>query len=443
MGRKLGCGSSNFRVMKITAVEPESLGAALELEPGDELLAIDGEKVRDIIDFRFRIAAEEVILKFRSGEREAEFEVEKDYDDDLGLTFEDLKIRKCANDCIFCFADQNPPGMRPALYFRDGDYRLSFLHGHYVTLTNMGPSQIQRVVDQRLSPLYISVHVTDPDQRLAMFLYGKDDKLLDKLDYLTGNGIDLHTQIVICPGWNDGRYLEKTLADLHKFAPRILSIAIVPVGLTKHREGLPHIPPVDQDYARDFIPRVYELDRQYRRADDRRLVFLSDEWFIRAGVELPDSSYYGNFGQVENGVGQVRNFFNQWESKLEMMDISIPRPITVTIGSGTLIEPVFRNDFIPRMNAIENLTVNYQPVRNDFYGESVTVTGLLTGGDIVDQLAGRELGDMVLFSERILSETGVVTLDDMDLKTISKQVGTPVKVVGDSPAEFFEVLQNG
>ena len=429
--------------MKIIAIEPNSTGAQLELQPGDCIHAIDGKKVRDIIDYRFRIAVEEVILRIERGDELIEYELEKDYDDDLGLTFEDLKIRKCANDCIFCFVDQNPKGMRDALYFRDGDYRLSFLHGHYVTLTNLGRVELRRVVEQRMSPLYISIHVTDPDKRLEMFLYGKDDKLLDKLAYLTSNGIDLHTQIVLCPGWNDGGFLERTVADLHCFLPRILSLAIVPVGLTKHRDGLPFIPAVDEAYARDFIPLAYELDQHYRNPKGERLVFLSDEWFILAGINLPESDYYGDFSQVENGVGQVRYFFNQWSDEIRQVDTHLRRPIRITIGSGKLIEPIFRDQFIPKLNLIENLTVEYIPIVNKFYGDSVQVSGLLTGQDIVAQLKDRDLGEKVIFSERILSETGVVTLDDLDLATMSDQLGVPVKVVGDSPVEFFEVLHNG
>ncbi|NQT96444.1 MAG: DUF512 domain-containing protein [Candidatus Marinimicrobia bacterium] len=429
--------------MKIIAIEPNSTGAELELQPGDNLKAIDGKKVRDIIDYRFRITAEEVVLRIDRGDEVIEYNLEKEYDDDLGLSFEDLKIRKCANDCIFCFVDQNPKGMRAALYFRDGDYRLSFLHGHFVTLTNMGKQELQRVVEQRMTPLYISVHVTDPAKRKEMFLYGKDDKLLDKLEYLTSNGIDLHTQIVLCPGWNDGEFLERTVADLHRFLPGILSLAIVPVGLTKHRDGLPFIPAVDEAYAREFIPLAYDLDQLYRDPEGERLVFLSDEWFIRAGVKLPDSGYYGDFSQVENGVGQVRYFFNQWSDEIRQVDTYLRRPIRITIGSGRLIEPIFRDQFIPELNLIENLTVEYIPIVNKFYGDSVQVTGLLTGQDIVAQLKDRDLGKMVIFSERILSETGVVTLDDLDLVTMSDQLGVPVKVVGDSPVEFFEVLRNG
>ncbi len=429
--------------MKITAIEPDSTAAELHIQPGDRLLELNGIKVRDIVDYRFRIAAEEILLQIERGDDLIEYELEKDYDDDLGLTFEDLKIRKCANDCIFCFVDQNPIGMRNALYFRDGDYRLSFLHGHYVTLTNMGKVELRRVVEQRMSPLYISVHVTDLAQRKEMFLYGKDDKLLEKLEYLTSNGIDLHTQIVLCPGWNDGELLERTVADLHRLSPAILSLAIVPVGLTRHRDGLPFIQAVDETYARDFIPLAHDLDQRYRNSGGERLIFLSDEWFIRAGEKLPGTAYYGDFSQVENGVGQVREFLNKWLDLIGETDTILPKPTRITIGSGQLIAPLFREKFIPELNGYTNLTVNYIPITNDFYGDSVTVSGLLTGGDIIAQIKGHDLGDMVIFSDRILSETGIVTLDDMDLAKISDQLGVPFKVVDDTPTEFFEAVRNG
>ena len=204
--------------MKILSVSENSTGALLGLKPGDRIEAIDGSRVRDIIDYRFKSSDENIVLRVRHKDHIEEYDIDKDYDDDLGLEFEDFRIRKCANDCIFCFVDQNPPGMRDALYFRDGDFRLSFLHGHYITMTNMGWKELKRIVDQRLTPLYISVHVTQPDKRLEMFLYGKDDNLLRKIEYLTENGIELHSQVVLCPDWNDGSFLEKTISDIHQLS---------------------------------------------------------------------------------------------------------------------------------------------------------------------------------------------------------------------------------
>ena len=240
--------------MKILSVNENSIGAELGLKPGDRIDAIDGSRVRDIIDYRFKISDENVVLRVRQGGEVLEYDIDKDYDDNLGLEFEEFRIRKCANDCVFCFVDQNPPGMREALYFRDGDFRLSFLHGHYITMTNMGWKEMKRIVTQRLTPLYISVHVTQPDKRLEMFLYGKDDTLLRKFEYLTENGIELLSQVVLCPGWNDGEFLEQTIKDIHQYSPMARSISIVPAGLTKHRDGLPFIPPVTRDYAEKFLP---------------------------------------------------------------------------------------------------------------------------------------------------------------------------------------------
>lgn len=427
--------------MKITRIAKNSLGAQLGLHIGDLVNAINGSRVRDILDYRFKIAEENLVLQVRKNGRITEYTVEKDYDDDLGLEFEDFPIRKCANDCIFCFVDQNPKGMREALYFRDGDFRLSFLHGHYITMTNMGRKELQRVVDQHLSPLYISVHVTDPDLRKKMFLYRKDDHLLEKFKFLTSQGIELHSQIVLCPTWNDGDVLKKTIADIHQFTPRARSLSIVPVGLTGHREGLPDIPVVTREYARNFLTEARKLDELYRLPDGKRFIFLSDEWFLKIGNELPDMRYYNDVDLVENGVGQVTTFMEQWQRKMKRIAVNIVRPLKITIGSGTLIAEFFREKFIPMLNAIPGLTVNYQPIRNDFFGaDQVTVTGLLTGQDIVRQLAGKELGDLVLFSDRIFRETGTVTLDDMHGEEITAALDTPFQVTSDDPAEFFQIL---
>ena len=222
--------------MKINNIEKDSIAESIGLKKGDQVYSIDGSRVKDIIDYRFKVADENIVIKVKQSGELVEYEIEKDIDDNLGIGFDDFNIRACANDCVFCFADQNPPGMREGLYFRDGDFRMSFLYGHFITMTNMGWKQLKRVVEQQLSPLYVSVHVTDPDKRLEMFLYGKDDFLMKKFEYLTENGIELHAQVVLCPGWNDGKFLEKTVSDIYSFYPSALSMSIVPVGLTKHRE---------------------------------------------------------------------------------------------------------------------------------------------------------------------------------------------------------------
>ena len=427
--------------MKIFSVSENSTGAQLGFQPGDKMEASDGSRVRDIVDYRFKISDENIVLRIRQDGAIKEYDIEKDYDDDLGLEFEDFRIRKCANDCIFCFVDQNPPGMRDALYFRDGDFRLSFLHGHYITMTNMGWKELKRVVEQRLTPLYISVHVTQPDKRLEMFLYGKDDNLLRKFEYLTKNGIELHSQVVICPNWNDANFLKQTIEDIHQFSPMARSISIVPVGLTKHREGLPYIAPVTVEYAEQFLPYAEELANEYKLADGRRFVFLSDEWYLMTDRSLPDMDYYEDSDLSENGVGQVPYFWNQWQFGMDEISPKINNAKKLTVCTGTLISDWFRSYWLPTVNQFEHLTVDHMTIKNAFYGEEeVTVSGLLVGQDIIDQLKGKDLGDMVIFSDRILSETGTVTLDEMTLEQISEAVGTPVVVTDDTPKAFFNLL---
>ena len=430
--------------MKINYVEKESIAASIGLKPGDRLESIDGSRVKDIIDYRFKVTDEKILLKVKQDGEINEYDIEKDVDDNLGLGFDDFKIRGCANACVFCFADQNPTGMRDGLYFRDGDFRMSFLHGHFVTMTNMGWKELKRIVEQRLSPLYVSVHVTDPDKRLEMFLYGKDDFLMKKFEYLTENGIELHAQVVLCPGWNDGKFLEKTVEDIYSFRPNALSMSIVPVGLTKHRNGLPNLPRVTAEYARSFIPIGKQLSAKYRQENGKNFVFLSDEWFLKIGAALPNQNYYAGHDLQENGVGQVANFMADWKDNIADYSSGLKKPTSITIGTGTLIADYFNTNFIPLLKTVSNLDVKLKSINNTFFGEDdVTVSGLLTGQDIITQLADQELGDMVLFSNRILNEDDTLTLDDMTLGQISHALDVPVRVVGDSPAEFFTAINHG
>ena len=249
--------------MLITNVNRNQLGYSLGLKSGDRLLRINGRKVMDELDYQFRIAEENLFLEFEISGKTVKFEVEKDFDEDLGVEFEELKIRKCANDCVFCFVDQNPKGLRDGIYFRDGDYRLSFLYGHYITLTNIGKNELNRIVEQRMSPLYISVHTTDPELRKKLLLYKKNDSFMDKIDFLVKNEIELHCQIVLIPMENDGKHLLRTIIDLYQYYPMIKSLSIVPVGLTEHREGLMELNTVDYQYAKNFIPKVKTYKKKF------------------------------------------------------------------------------------------------------------------------------------------------------------------------------------
>ena len=292
--------------MKIIKVYSNSLAETIGLKAGDRLLKINGKRVIDEIDYKFRMTEELLVLDLEINGQLDRVELHKEYDDDLGVQFEEMKIRACANDCVFCFVDQNPPNMRDGMYFRDGDYRMSYLYGHYITLTNMGQKELDRIVEQRMSPLYISVHVTNPILRKKLFLYKKDDGILEKLKFLTENNIELHTQIVLMPTINDNDYLLETLKDLYLYYPILKTCTIVPVGLTKHRKGLMEIPIITNDYAREILDILPNLRMQFPGINTP-FILCSDEWYILANKVFPHIDEYTGIDLIENGVGATSN----------------------------------------------------------------------------------------------------------------------------------------
>ena len=424
--------------MKIVKGKLNSLAERIGLHPGDRLLKINGKKVLDEIDYKFRFTEENLVLDLEINGQLDQVEINKDYDEGLGVQFAEMKIRKCANDCVFCFVDQNPAGMRDGMYFRDGDYRMSYLYGHYITLTNMGKNELVRIVQQKMSPLYISVHVTDPELRQNLFLYKKNDNLLDKLRYLTDNDIELHSQIVLMPEINDGKYLSQTLTDLYMFFPRLKTCTIVPVGLTKHRDGLKEIASVTKEYAVNMLQHLPNL-RKFFPGDDSPFVLCSDEWYILGNESFPSLDEYGEVDLVENGVGQVKTFLNRFAEESLNFPSSLKNSKKVTIITGTLIANIFKLKILPILNKIHNLQVDLVPIINDFYGDSVTVSGLLTGKDVIQQLKGNNLSDEIWVSHRLLDYEGICTLDDMTLEYISSEMNCPVKVGEDS---FKILLEN-
>ena len=428
--------------MKIIKVFPDSLGKAIGMQPGDRLLKINGKRVQDEIDYKFRITEENLLLDVEINGQIEQVEIEKEYDDDLGVEFEEMKIRSCANDCVFCFVDQNPPNMRKGMYFRDGDYRMSYLHGHYITMTNMGQNELERIIDQRLSPLYISVHVTDPELRQNLFLYKRDDGLLDKLKFLTDNGIELHTQIVLMPEINDGEYLLRTLADLYEYYPKLKTCTIVPVGLTEHRKGLMEIAAVDKKYTKKLLSELSNLRSQFSGVQSPFVLF-SDEWYILGDRPFPPLIEYGDADLVENGVGQMQHFLSQFENEFRNFPAGLLKEKNITIATGMLVSKIFEEKMIPVLNKIDNMNVTLVPIKNDFFGNSVTVTGLLTGKDIVTQLSTEPLGDAVWMSHRILNDDGSKTLDDMTLEDMSHSLDCPIRVGEDSFLTLVEGLNNG
>ncbi|MCF7801442.1 MAG: DUF512 domain-containing protein [Candidatus Marinimicrobia bacterium] len=423
--------------MKIIDLDKHGLGARLGMEPGDEILRINDHRLNDIIDYEFYVADETLEIEFNKGGKMTTRSLTKDPDHDLGLQFKPMRIRACANDCIFCFADQNPPGVRESLNFRDGDYRFSFLHGHFVTMTNMGQKQLDRVVEQRLSPLYVSVHVTDPTVRRKLMLFGKDDRVLEKLKFLTDNGIELHTQIVLCPGYNDGDVLFRTIDDLYQFQPMLKTVSIVPVGLTKWRQNLPNIPTVSAEYARQMIPQSEKWDAKYRRPDGQRFVYLSDEWFILADAPMPASDYYDDYLMVENGVGQCRAFADDFRDQVTEFPERLAKPVKMTFATGTLPYKFLMQTMSADLNQVENLAWDLVPITNDWLGAGmVTVTGLLSGRDVSVQLKSHGVGDVVWLSHRMFNEDGL-TLDDLTRADIEKYLGVPVKIHQEDMAEVL------
>ena len=423
--------------MKIIEIKDNTLGQSIGLKPGDRLLKINGKRVVDEIDYRFRITDEEVLLDVEIDGTIQQFNIEKAYDDDLGVLFEEFKIRKCANDCIFCFVDQNPKGMRNGMYFRDGDYRLSYLYGHYITLTNMGQNELDRIVQQKLSPLYISVHATDIELRKQLLLYGKNDNLMEKLDFLSKNNIELHAQVVLMPELNDGEYLIKTIQDLYSFHPQLRSLSIVPVGLTKHRNNLTKIKSIDSIYANKVINDLDKLNNNYPSEFNHKFIFLSDEFYILSNNSLPQINEYGGLDLIENGVGQVRLFLDNFNKEKKIFPKSFNKERSFSIVTGTLAYDVINKYVISELNKINNLAVKLYKINNNFYGSSISVAGLLTAKDIISQVRDQNIGEALWCSHRILNDEGVLTLDDWTLDEMSRELNVPVRVSNDSILEIF------
>jgi putative radical SAM enzyme (TIGR03279 family) len=423
-------------MVEIIEVLPGSIAEELGIEAGDKVVSINGKPITDELDYRFYITNEEVELVVMQGEEEIIFEIEKEYDDDLGIKLQEMQIRACGNSCIFCFVYQNPKGLRKTIYFKDEDYRFSFMYGHYTTLTNTSQEDLQRIVEQRLSPLYISVHVTDTELRKLILGIKFDDRLFDKIDYLTQNGIELHCQIVLCPELNDGKHLDKTIDDLKAYYPSIKSIAIVPVGLTKHRRNLYNLKPVTVEYALKTIVETDERRNKLKAELGTSFVYLSDEFYIKTNLPIPDDDYYEEFWQQENGVGLTRDFINTFEKELPTLQNPSRRPLNISLVTGMLGAEVLKTYFMRKLNQIPDMFFKLHPIVNEFYGESIVVSGLLVGRDILKQLKQQKVGDYVILPQNCVNEDGIF-LDDMTLPELQLRLGKKVLVFPGTFTELF------
>jgi len=395
--------------------------------PGDIIVSINGHEIRDSIDFRFYAAEERIELLVRKKNQETKlFSLLKHPDDMLGLAFSPLAVRRCKNRCIFCFVDQMPRNCRKELYVKDEDVRASFLYGNYITLNALSSSDWERVNEQRLSPLYISVHSTDPSVRSSMLGTTGSPDIMESMKRLASAGIRMHTQIVLCPGINDGLHLLKTLGDLSSLFPAVSSIAVVPVGLTAHRKNLFPLRTVTSREARELVAQLAPLQRMYKKQFGTRLVFPSDEFYIRGRVSIPPYSFYEDFPQRENGVGMTAYFLH------EASRVRIPKKISsrpATIVTGMLFQARLRAS-LERLRS-RGAVLHEVPVKNTFFGPSVTVAGLLTGQDIAKALKGKRLGDMVIIPAEALKEDEPLFLDDMSLEQLEHRLSVRVAPVAD------------
>lgn len=419
----------------VEKIEAGSIAEEIGLEPGDEILSINGERMEDVIDYRFLITEEEVEVVVAPGARQEEaysVVVEKELDETLGVTFTaDVfdGIRICTNNCDFCFVYQNRRRMRKSVYVKDDDYRLSFLHGDFITLTNLTEHCWERIFKYHLSPLYVSIHATDPEARVAMLRNPDGARLKEHLDRLFSHGIEIHGQIVYTPGLNDGAILDRTVEEMAAYYRPdggCRTMAIVPVGLTTYRSNLPALRTLTASEAGEVIAKTKAWQKRFQKELGTRFVYPSDEMYLLAGEPLPSARTYEAFPQFENGVGMIPRMNADWKRIEKRIPARIGRPRRVTVVTGTLAAPVLR-PFAERLSAVENLEVAVEPVVNRFFGETVTVAGLLTGQDIAEQLAGRDLGDVLLLPS--VSVRDDYFMDDMTLDELSRTLGTPIEVI--------------
>ena len=460
-----------IRPALITRVIPNSIGAEIGFEVGDRLVAINGKKPRDLIDYKFLCSDEILELEvLDAAGKTHKIEIEKDWDDDLGIEFETALfdgLIQCNNRCPFCFIDQQPPGKRESLYLKDDDYRLSFLYGSYLTLTNLTQREWERIAQMRLSPLYVSVHATEPEIRIRLLKNPRAGQILEQIEWFQERRLQIHAQVVVCPGINDGIHLERTLLDLAKFhtgdLPAVASVAVVPVGLTRFRPSEDELIPVTPEKAQEVIAQVQQIQALLQQGnavgagltnnlEEKRItslnppsstkprnkskllnpttksqnqtsqcIWLADEWFLIAREELPPESHYENYPQIDNGVGSIRLFLRQFEEAAKRLpkQVSPPRKLTWVVGNA--VELAFQ-PILQRLNGVEGLEVNMVALCSDYWGQQITVTGLLTGQDLLAGLQGRELGDAILLPSLMLKHGDSRFLDDMTVEELSDKL---------------------
>lgn len=440
----------------IKEVYPDSIAEEMEIEPGDTLLEINNEKIEDVFDYRYLIKNEyiEVLLRKKDGE-EWLLEIEKEEDDDLGMDFENglmSEYRTCSNKCIFCFIDQMPPGMRDTLYFKDDDSRLSFLQGNYITMTNMKQEDIDRIVHMHLAPINISVQTTNPELRCKMLNNRFAGEKLKFLNVLYDNHIEMNGQVVVCKNVNDGEELEHTIDDLGRLLPFMRSVSAVPAGITKYRQGLFPLELFTKEEAGAVIDMIESRQQKFFEESGLHFIHASDEWYITAQRDFPEEERYDGYIQLENGVGMMRMFINEFQEELQnILDSKeyqkrkecVKRKLT--IATGKLTFPTIRDFAEQLMDAFPQLSVHVYAIRNDFFGETITVSGLITGNDLLSQLralqqTGEDLGETILIPSNMLRSGEQVFLDDLTVADVEKALHRKVTAVEAGGKEFIDAI---
>ncbi len=442
----------------ITVVYPGSIAEEMEIEAGDFLLAINDKEIKDVFDYRYMIKDEyiEVLIRKSYGE-EWLLEIEKEYDDDLGMEFENglmSDYRSCTNKCIFCFIDQMPPGMRETLYFKDDDSRLSFLQGNYITLTNMSDEDVERIIEMQLAPINISVQTTNPRLRCKMLHNRFAGEKLKYLDRLYAGHVEMNGQIVLCKNVNDGEELIRSIRDLGTYLPFMRSVSVVPAGLTKFREGLYPLELFTKEEAEQVIDTIEQFQKEFYERYSLHFIHASDEWYITAGREFPEADRYDGYIQLENGVGMMRLFLDEFEEAYQEMledaayqERKFTWKRTISMATGKLAYSTIQLFADRMMEAYPGLTIHVHSIRNDFFGETITVSGLITGVDLVAQLkeyqaGGGDLGEALLIPSNMLRMGEKVFLDDMTIDQVEDELNLRVVPIESGGDDFIQAILN-
>ncbi len=444
-----GFGEKKKKKHIVKCVKEGSIAEEMEIEAGDAILAIDNTEIEDIFDYQFLVQDTyiEVLVEKPDGEQWL-LEVDKEFDEDLGIEFESGLMddyRHCSNKCIFCFIDQMPKGMRETLYFKDDDSRLSFLQGNYVTLTNMSEHDVDRICRYHLSPINISFQTMNPELRCKMLNNRFAGEALKKVDRLMEAGIQMNGQIVLCKGVNDGAELDFSIREMMKYIPNLQSVSVVPVGLSKYREGLYPLEPFEKEDALQTIGIIQKYQKECMKKYGFHFIHASDEWYILAGLEVPEEDMYDGYLQLENGVGMVRLLLNEFHAELDRLKVLKKLPNTklkdeISLATGRLIYPYLKRMANEVMELCPNLKIHVYDIRNDFFGERITVSGLLTGQDILAQLKDREKGSRLLLPINVLRIGEDVFLDDLHVSDLEKALQVPISIVKSSGHDLVEAM---